>query len=78
MVACMIPPLVAETILDEGPVTSRPSADWKKLLVAAESNQDCFMELSMTSFLVWQYVLVAFLFSICCLEKTVSLHYKKS
>ena len=50
MVACMIVPLVAETILDEGPVTSKPSADWTKLLVAAESNNACFMASLMTSF----------------------------
>ena len=65
MGACMIAPLAAETILDEGPVTSKPSADWIKLLVAAESNNACFMESAMTSFSAWRYVLVAFLFSIC-------------
>ena len=64
MVACMIAPLAAETILDEGPVTSKPSADWIKLLVAAESNNGCLMASSMTSFSARQYVLVAFLFSI--------------
>ena len=52
MVAFMIAPLAAETILDEGPVTSKPSADWMKLIVAAESSNACFMALPMTSFLL--------------------------
>ena len=66
MVALMIAPLAAETILDEGPVISKPSADWIKFLIADESNSACFMASSMTSFLAWQCILVAFLFSIRC------------
>jgi hypothetical protein len=34
----MMWPLAVVTDFDEGPVTSNPSADWTKLLVAPESN----------------------------------------
>ena len=53
MVAHMIWPLAVETVLDEGPVCSNPSADWKKLLAAPKSNMAsvmarfCVMALSM-------------------------------
>ncbi len=47
MVARMIWPLAVETVLDEGPVSSNPSADWMKLLVAPKSNMASLMASSM-------------------------------
>ena len=46
MVARMSWPLAVETVLDEGPVSSNPSDDWMKLLVAPESNMASLMTLS--------------------------------
>jgi hypothetical protein len=43
MVAFMTCPLAVETVLDDGPVSSSPFADWMKLLVAPESNIASFM-----------------------------------
>jgi hypothetical protein len=43
MVAFMTCPLAVETVLDDGPVSSSPSADWMKLLVAPESNIASFI-----------------------------------
>ena len=45
MVARMSWPLAVETVLDEGPMSSNPSADWMKLLVAPESNMASLMAL---------------------------------
>ena len=38
MVAFMMCPLAVETDLEDGPVSSNPSADWTKCLVAPKSN----------------------------------------
>ena len=64
MVACMISPLAMETILDEGPVSSNPSADGIKLLVAPEFKIACFMVLLITSFSARRSFFAVFLFSI--------------
>ncbi len=39
-------PLAVETNFDDGPVSSSPSADWIKLLVAPESNIASLMALT--------------------------------
>jgi hypothetical protein len=46
MVARMSWSLAVEIVLDEGPVSSNPSADWMKLLVAPKSNMASLMALS--------------------------------
>ena len=70
MVARMIWPLAVETVLDEGPVSSNPSADWMKLLVAPESNMASLMALSKAWLSARRTSFIAFLFSIrraqCC------------
>jgi hypothetical protein len=43
MVAFMMCQLAVETVLDDEPVSSSPSADWMKLLVAPKSNIASFM-----------------------------------
>ncbi len=47
LVAFMMWPLAVETALGDGPVSSNPSADWTKLLVAPESNIASSMALTL-------------------------------
>ena len=46
-VAFMMWPLAVETDFDDGPVSSSPSADWTKLLVAPKSNIASSMALTL-------------------------------
>ena len=70
MVARMSWPLAVETVLDEGPMSSNPSADWMKVLVAPESNMASLMVLSKSCLSARRASFIAFLFSIrraqCC------------